>query len=100
MDRMDRMSPEGISAEPVVPALVVDASGRFCPGPVIDASDAARHVALGEVFELITTDPGSWRDIPAWCRNTGNALLVAEAPSDSERQGGETRYRFVIRRDR
>ena len=94
------MSPEGVSAEPVVPALVVDASGRFCPGPVIDASDASRQVARGEVFELITTDPGSWRDIPAWCRNTDNALLLAEAPSDSERQGGETRYRFVIRRDR
>ena len=98
---MDRMSPEGASAKPVVPALVVDASGRFCPGPVIDARDAARQVALGEVFELITTDPGSWRDIPAWCRNTGNALLVAEAPSDSDRQGGEQQqYRFVIRRDR
>ena len=97
---MDRMSPEVISAEPVVPALVVDASGRFCPGPVIDASDAARQVALGEVFELITTDPGSWRDIPAWCRNTDNALLVAEASSDGERQSGEQRYRFVIRRDR
>ena len=97
---MDRMSPEVISAEPVVPTLVVDATGRFCPGPVIDASDAARLVALGEVFELITTDPGSWRDVPAWCRNTGNALLAAEAPSDSERQSGEQRYRFVIRRDR
>ena len=94
------MSPEGISAKPVVPALVVDASGRFCPGPVIDARDAARQVALGEVFELITTDPGSWRDIPAWCRNTDNALLLAEASSDGEREGGEQRYRFVIRRDR
>ncbi|MDA8283195.1 MAG: sulfurtransferase TusA family protein [Actinomycetota bacterium] len=94
------MLPEGVAAEPVVPTLVVDASGRFCPGPVIDASDAARQMALGEVFELITTDPGSWRDIPAWCRNTGNALLVAKAPSDGEQEGGEQRYRFVIRRDR
>ena len=93
------MAPQPATSEPVMPTLVVDASGRCCPGPVIDARDAARKVALGESFELITTDPGSWFDIPAWCRNTGNALLAAEEPSDDE-PGGERRYRFLVRRDR
>jgi tRNA 2-thiouridine synthesizing protein A len=83
-----------------VPVLIVDASGRFCPGPVVDASNAAHQVAPGEAFELISTDQGSWRDIPAWCRNTGNALLVADDMSGGEEESGERRYRFVIRRNR
>jgi TusA-related sulfurtransferase len=82
-----------------LPALVVNASSRFCPRPAIDSSDADRQVALSEVFELITTDPSSWRGLPPWWRNTGNALLMAEAPSDGERQGGVQRDHFVIRHD-
>ncbi len=89
------MAREGPIAEVVIPALVVDASSRACPGPVIEARDAARVLAVGQVFELITRDPGSWCDVPAWCRNTGNALLLAEETSVER----ELRYRFVIRRD-
>jgi hypothetical protein len=61
---MDRMSRAGISAKPVVPAVVVDTSGRFCPGPVVDASDTARQMELGEVLELSTTDLDSWFGLP------------------------------------
>lgn len=89
-----------IPKEQVVPVLMVDTSGRFCPGPVIEASNAVHKVGLGETFELFTTDKGTWRDIPAWCRNTGNTLLVADDTSSTEKEDGERRYRFVVRRDR
>lgn len=81
--------------EHIKPTLVVDASGRYCPGPVIDAKNAVSQIALNEVFELIATDPGSKYDIPAWCRNTGNTLLTTE----SEASEDEGPYRFLIRRD-
>ncbi|MDA8367975.1 MAG: sulfurtransferase TusA family protein [Actinomycetota bacterium] len=87
---------EPAAVEPVVAALVVDASGRYCPGPVIDAKNAVSQIAVGEVFELITTDPGSLSDIPVWCTNTGNVLLASERGPG----GDDGPHRFFIRRGR
>ncbi len=87
------------SSDEVRPTLVIDISGCFCPGPVIEAGRAINRIGLGEAFELVTTDEGTWRDIPAWCRNTGNTLLAADNASCSDDENGERQYRFVIRRD-
>ena len=63
--------------------LVVDTSGSVCPGPVVQASKAVRNVEVGQAFRLVATDPGSWHDIPAWCRVTGHELAAAEgSPSE------------------
>jgi tRNA 2-thiouridine synthesizing protein A len=70
--------------------LTIDARGLSCPMPIVKTAQAAKTVASGLAFELLATDPGSTKDVAAWCRATGNELV--EQTSD----GGV--YRFVIRR--
>jgi tRNA 2-thiouridine synthesizing protein A len=68
----------------------VDARGLSCPMPIVRTAQAAKALASGSIIELLATDPGSTKDLAAWCRSTGNELL--EATSDG------AVYRFVIRR--
>jgi tRNA 2-thiouridine synthesizing protein A len=68
----------------------IDARGLSCPMPIVKTAQAARSLSSGAVIELLATDPGSIKDVAAWCRSTGNELV--EQTSDG------AVYRFVIRR--
>lgn len=68
----------------------VDARGLSCPMPIVRTAQAAKGLAPGALIEVLATDPGSTKDLAAWCRSTGNELV--EATSDG------AVYRFVIRR--
>jgi tRNA 2-thiouridine synthesizing protein A len=63
----------------VVPSEVhqtVDAIGLACPLPILRAKKALATLASGEVLQVITTDRGAVRDFQAFCRQTGNELLL------------------------
>jgi tRNA 2-thiouridine synthesizing protein A len=34
----------------------------------------------GSIFKIIALDPGAPADIPAWCRMTGNELVLQDPP--------------------
>ena len=68
----------------------IDARGLSCPMPIVRTAQAVRTVASGAAIELLATDPGSTRDVAAWCRVTGHELL--------EQSVDGATYRFVIRR--
>lgn len=53
----------------------LDCKGLPCPMPVIKLSQEIGKVAVGEVIEVLTTDPGSLADFPAWAKTTGNAVV-------------------------
>ena len=67
----------------------VDARGLSCPMPIVKTAQAAKALPSGAVIELLATDAGSIKDVAAWCRSTGNALV------DESSDGAV--YRFVIR---
>ena len=56
-------------------ARTLDCKGLPCPMPIIKLSQEIGKVAVGEVIEVLTTDPGSLADFPAWAKTTGNAVL-------------------------
>jgi tRNA 2-thiouridine synthesizing protein A len=56
-------------------SLSVDARGLSCPYPVKKAEEAIQKVEVGEVVEIITTDPGSKIDIPAWAEKSGHRVV-------------------------
>jgi tRNA 2-thiouridine synthesizing protein A len=56
-------------------AHVLDCTGLQCPLPVIKTSKAIKDVPVGEVLELLATDPGVEPDMQAWTRRTGNELV-------------------------
>ncbi|HWK45734.1 MAG TPA: sulfurtransferase TusA family protein [Stellaceae bacterium] len=70
----------------------LDASGLLCPLPVLKARKALKAVAIGDLLDIVATDPGAAKDFPAFCETTGNTLVETIA------EGEATVYR--IRRDR
>ncbi len=56
-------------------AKVLDYKGLKCPMPIVKISQELPKLALGDVVEVQTTDPGSLSDFPAWARTTGNQVL-------------------------
>ncbi len=68
----------------------LDCSGMLCPVPVIKTSKAIKEVQVGEVLQMIATDPGAPADMEAWSRQTGNELL------DSHKEGDK--FIFFFRR--
>jgi len=55
--------------------LVVDARGVSCPGPILAAKKQIAGVVVGNVMEVLSTDSGSLKDIPAWCNKLGHDYL-------------------------
>ena len=49
--------------------------GSFCPGPITDLFKAYRSSQLGDVIELLATDPAAKADVTAWTRKSGNELV-------------------------
>jgi tRNA 2-thiouridine synthesizing protein A len=56
----------------------LDLKGLPCPQPVIKVSKGIKEIAIGQVLEAITTDPGALSDFPAWSRTSGNEILKTD----------------------
>ncbi|MDX1492343.1 MAG: sulfurtransferase TusA [Pseudohongiellaceae bacterium] len=69
---------------------VLDATGLFCPEPVMMLHNKVRDVESGQIIEVIATDPSTTRDIPKFCLFLGHELM-AKAES-------EERYLYYIRK--
>jgi tRNA 2-thiouridine synthesizing protein A len=53
----------------------LDTSGLICPEPVMLLHKTVREVQVGDVIEVIATDPSTTRDIPKFCHFLGHELL-------------------------
>ena len=54
---------------------VVDARGTSCPGPILAAKKGISAVPVGGVMEVLATDSGTLKDLPAWCNKVGHDFL-------------------------
>ncbi|MGD8672701.1 MAG: sulfurtransferase TusA family protein [Thiogranum sp.] len=70
--------------------LEIDARGLNCPLPILRTRKGINTLASGQVVKIIATDPGSVKDLEAFCKQTGNEML------ESSQQNGE--YHFNIRK--
>lgn len=68
----------------------IDLKGLLCPMPVVKMAKAIKEIQVGQQIEAFATDPGVMADIPAWCRTTGNELVVLEKL--------DKQFRFVVKR--
>ena len=55
--------------------VVVDARGVSCPGPILAAKKQIGAVPVGNVMEVLATDSGTLKDIPAWCKKMTHDFL-------------------------
>ena len=60
----------------------LDARRLLCPMPVIRTQQAMKNLQVGDILEVVCTDPGTMHDIPTWCRMYQHEVLLAE-----EREG-------------
>ena len=56
-------------------AVVVDARGSACPGPLMEAKKAIGKVKVGEVLEILSNDAGTKDDMPLWANKVGHEFL-------------------------
>lgn len=53
----------------------LDARGLSCPLPILKSKKSLSDMASGQVLKIVATDPGSVKDMQAFCKQTGNELL-------------------------
>ncbi len=63
----------------------VDARGSACPGPLLEAKKAIGSVKVGEILEIITSDPGTKDDLPVWAKKVGHEYLGFVTTDGGER---------------
>ncbi len=68
----------------------LDARGLSCPLPILRTRKALARLEPGQVLEVRATDPGSVKDMEAFCRQAGHELVA------SSEEGGT--YVFLLRR--
>ena len=61
---------------------ILDAKRLLCPMPVIRTQDKIKTLAVGDVLEVVCTDPGALNDVPAWCRINGHKVLETKTVDD------------------
>jgi len=54
---------------------VVDARGTSCPGPILAAKKGMAEVTVGGIMEVLATDTGTQKDLPAWSKKVGHEYL-------------------------
>jgi len=70
---------------------VLDARGLNCPLPILRTKKTLNTLHSGDTLKVVSTDPGSLKDMAAFCTQTGNTLL-----SSAQQAGGD--YEFLIRK--
>ncbi len=55
--------------------IVLDATGKKCPMPVLMAKKELKKMSSGQILELISDDMGVLTDIPALLSKTGDELI-------------------------
>ena len=73
------------------PNKTVDARGLSCPMPITKSMQAIKKIKVGQVLEILTTDPGSKKDIPIWAKATKQELMSFE-------EIGPDSFRFLVKR--
>ena len=69
---------------------ILDASGLYCPEPVMLLHQRVREMACGETLLVLATDPSTTRDIPKFCHFLGH-VLIEQSESDGQ-------YRYLLRK--
>lgn len=68
----------------------LDARGLNCPLPILRTRKSLNGLQSGDTLKVVASDPGSVKDMAAFCHQTGNPLL-------SSNQSGQD-FEFVIRK--
>ncbi len=61
----------------------LDCSGMLCPMPVVKTRKALKGMEVGQILQMISTDPGAMPDMKAWANQTGHELIESHDSGDN-----------------
>ncbi len=70
--------------------VVLDCVNLACPMPIFKTANRIKEMQSGQVLEVLSDDDGIEKDMPAWCRMTGQEYLGLS------KENGE--YRVFVRK--
>lgn len=72
------------------PDHILDATGLYCPEPVMLLHNRIRDIAVGDTLQVLATDPSTQRDIPKFCNFLGHELMHQDVHNGH--------YRYLLRK--
>nr|WP_233340905.1 sulfurtransferase TusA family protein [Haloprofundus sp. MHR1] len=69
----------------------LDVKGQNCPMPVVKTKQAVDGLGVGDVLEVLATDPGSTSDLGGWADTTDGVELL-------DQQEGDDVYKHYVRK--
>ncbi|GAB5500005.1 MAG: sulfurtransferase TusA [Pseudohongiellaceae bacterium] len=79
---MSEDNPKSGDSSELEPAATLDATGLYCPEPVMMLHNKIRDLAEGDLLKLEATDPSTTRDVPKFCMYLGHELVREEQQGD------------------
>lgn len=73
----------------------LDVRGAKCPIPIVKAKKEIDLLSVGDVLEVLATDPGSMADFRGWAKTSKHASLREQR---TETEAGQTVYVHVLER--
>jgi TusA-related sulfurtransferase len=58
--------------------LMLDCRGLLCPMPILKTNAAIKKMKVGQILEMLATDPGAKPDMLAWSKRTKHELVGME----------------------
>lgn len=71
----------------------LDARNLTCPLPILKSKKTLISMKINEILEILTTDPSSKNDIPAWAIVSGQKVILVEEINPRS-------YRFLIKKQK
>ncbi|MBI2266669.1 MAG: sulfurtransferase TusA family protein [Armatimonadetes bacterium] len=56
-------------------SATLDCRGMLCPEPMIEMFKKMKTMGAGELLEVVADDALARKNIPEWCKKTGNVLV-------------------------
>ena len=79
----------------------LDARGLSCPMPIMKSMQAIKKIRVNHVLEILTTDPGSLKDIPTWAKATGlDPEPKKKKPKAAKKQGDKKKAKAKDKKPR
>ena len=72
----------------------VDARGLKCPMPIVKAKKEIDAIPVGEILQVVATDPGSVLDFQGWMKASASYELVGQEEGQDD-QGRKTFVHLV-----
>lgn len=64
--------------ENVKEKATLDVVGLYCPASMLLASQQLKGLGSNEILKILASDPDIIKDMPIWCKQTGNKFLGFE----------------------